>query len=183
MFRVPAELDLAVLEPRGRPVGPQGKSDAAQHMVRALLVGLAAVVLAGCAAPAAPIPASTPGSPASSPPPTITAAPDPDAAACAEHVGTAATVRSIAGAVANGPVLPAGVALFLLDARDQASKPVSDPALAAAQAETVAAIDDVDAQGNAGLPPGGNPARDKVALDTTRILAAVEAVERVCAGR
>jgi hypothetical protein len=128
------------------------------------------------------------GGPAGAPPPPIPApadapqvpAPSPDEAVCAAHRATADTVRGIARAVEQGPVLPAGVALFLLDARNRAAQGARDPELAAAQAELVAAIDDLDAQARALLPPDGNPARDAVQLDPTRVVAAVEAVERVC---
>jgi hypothetical protein len=145
----------------------------------ALLTGaLVTAALAGCTA--APEPAVPPPPAAAAAPPAAAA---PDADACAGHAATAGTVRSIAAAAAEQPLLPASVALFLLDARATAQRPVADPALAAARAEVVAAIDDLAAQGTAGLPPGGNPARDAVRLDTARLVAAVEAVERLCAGR
>lgn len=123
-----------------------------------------------------------------SPPGTATPAPAPagnlDDTVCAAHLGTAETVAGIAKAVEAGPVLPAGVALFLLDARTKAaSTGISDPGLAAAQAELVAAIDDVDAQGKAAVPPGGNPAQNTVQLDIRRITAASAAVTVVCAAR
>ena len=101
--------------------------------------------------------------------------------ACADYTTTVSTVRGIADALKRGPVLPAGVALFLIGPRDPAAAPgADDPQLIAARAELVAAIDDLDAQGRALLPAGGNPARDAVQLDPTRILAAVAEFERVC---
>ncbi len=88
-----------------------------------------------------------------------------DAAACAGNEKTADTVRGIDKALQQGPILPAAVALVLLDSRARATRPgIEDPALAAAQAELVAAIDDLDAQGRALLPPGGNPAQNAVQL-------------------
>jgi len=139
--------------------------------------GLLAVVTS-CSAPAAP----------AAPAPTTAAGPtraatDPDGAACSAEKGTSATVRAIAEQAQKEPLLPAGVALFLVDARQKASGAFKDPGLVAAQAELVAAIDDLDKQGEAGLPPGGNAAQDKVKLDVRRIVAAVDGVDKACAAR
>ena len=142
-------------------------------LLGAVLVGL----LAGCGA-AAPAPAPGP-----------TAAPAPAAAgaeagapACANAPVTISTVRGIADALERGPVLPAGVELFLTGPREAAVAPdPSGPELAAARAELVAAIDDLDAQAVALLPPGGNVTRDPVQLDPTRIRAAAAELERLCA--
>jgi hypothetical protein len=149
---------------------------------------LAALVVSGLVGGCSNEPAAAPAVPAAPAPalpsaPALPTAAGPDQAACADYANTVNTVRGIASALQNGPVLPAGVALFLLDARTRASAPgASDPALAAAQAELVAAIDDLDAQGRDLLPAGGNPARDAVQLDPTRILAAVGTIERLCGG-
>jgi hypothetical protein len=79
------------------------------------------------------------------------------------------------------PVLPAGVNLVLLNVRMVAGTPgVQDPELAAAQAELVAAIDDLDVQGREGIGPDGNAVSDAVQFDTERILAALTEIERVC---
>jgi hypothetical protein len=142
----------------------------------------AGILLAGCSAPTAP-PASAPTTAPGSGAPTSAAA-SPDDAVCKTDPGTAETVRGIAAVAQKEPILPAAVALLLLDARQKAGTPgLTDPALVAAHTEMVAAIDDLDAQGKAGLPPGGNAAQDKVKLDPTRILAAVAAVEKACAAR
>ncbi len=150
---------------------------------RGVLTLAVAGLLAGCGASLAPAPAvPSPGSVAA--PTSAPAAKSPEDAACAAHPASASTVRGIAAAVQKGPVLPAGVALFLVDTRQKAADArITDPALAAAETEFVAAIDDLDAQGTAGLPAGGNPAQDLVQLDATRIIAAVEAVERICESR
>ena len=79
------------------------------------------------------------------------------------------------------PVLPAGVSLVLLGVRQTALTPgVQDPALAAAQLELVAAIDDLDAQGRRLIGPEGDAAQDAVQLDTARVMAALGEVERIC---
>lgn len=145
------------------------------------LTALAVFGLVGCGSSTPPPPPPTPAPAAA--PATPPAAGSPDQAACTGYSTTVDTVRGIAGALQKGPVLPAGVALFLLDARSRAVTPgVTDPALATAQNELVAAIDDLDAQGRALLPAGGNPARDKVQLNPARILAAVDDIERICRG-
>jgi hypothetical protein len=150
---------------------------------------LAALVVSGLvggcnsAPTAAPATAAAPAPALPSAPALPTPADSSDQAACADYANTVNTVRGIASALQNGPVLPAGVALFLLDARTRAATPgATNPALAAAETELVAAIDDLDAQGRALLPAGGNPARDAVQLDPTRILAAVGTIERLCGG-
>jgi hypothetical protein len=146
---------------------------------RALVLAVTLGVLAGCGGPAAP--AAAPPVAPSAPP--STAAPDrtPEQLACEQLKGTAGTVRRIAQQAERGPVLPAAVALLLFDPRRLATQPgVQDPELLAARAELVAAIDDLDAQGRALLPPGGNPVQNAVQLDMTRILAAVERLEALC---
>ena len=144
--------------------------------IAALLIGLA-----GCSAPPAPV---APPAPSSAAAPSTSAAGRPDDVACTDGANTASTVRGIAKVAQDQPVLPAAVALFLLDARQKASGAgLTDPALVTAQAELVAAIDDLDAQGEKGLPPGGNASQDKVKLNVTRILAAVAGVEKACAAR
>ncbi len=147
--------------------------------LRPALVLTALVLLVGCGAAAPQTPAPAPA--AVQPAPTADADRTAEDAACRDGAKTAGTVRSIAAALQEGPVLPAGVALFLLDARVRAAAPgIDDPALLTAQTELVAAIDDLDAQGRALLPPGGSPAQNRVQLDPTRIVAAVAEIERVC---
>jgi hypothetical protein len=166
---------------------------------RGLVAAALVALLAGCAgpdsagppaaAPAGSAPAPAPAAPPTPAPPTpAPPTPEPgagrDGAGCVGFARTVSTVRGIADALRQGPVLPAGVALFLLGPRAQAAAPgVSDPQLAAARIELVAAIDDLDAQGRALLPPGGNATRDAVQLDPTRILAAAAELERLCARR
>lgn len=152
-------------------------------MRRALVLAVTLGVLAGCGGPAAPAAAPPVAPPVAPSVPPSTAAPDrtPEQLACEQLKGTAGTVRRIAQQAERGPVLPAAVALLLFDPRRLATQPgVQDPELLAARAELVAAIDDLDAQGRALLPPGGNPVQNAVQLDMTRILAAVERLEALC---
>jgi hypothetical protein len=144
-------------------------------------VGLAGL-LAGCgsAAPADPAP-PTPADPPSSPAPRGAPGAEAGGPACVDSDITVSTVRGIADALERGPVLSAGVELFLTGPREQAATPqAAGPELTRARAELVAAIDDLDAQARTLLPPGGNAARDPVQLNPTRILAAADEIERLC---
>jgi hypothetical protein len=81
------------------------------------------------------------------------------------------------------PVLPAAVALLLLSPRETyATAGAQDRELSAATAEVVAGIDDLDAQGWALLPPGASPVEHAVQLDPSRLVAALDAVDRLCGG-
>ena len=138
---------------------------------------VAAALVAGCGGGAEPAPPA---------PPTASSAPSSAAAAsdeqvCAAVPGIIAAAEGIDGAVAEGPVLPAGVALLLVAPRQAAaSANVTDPELAAALAELVAAIDDLDAQARAALPEGGNAVENPVLVDADRLVAAAEAVQAEC---
>ncbi|MHA6783757.1 hypothetical protein ACVGOW_22630 [Pseudonocardia saturnea] len=149
--------------------------------IAAALVPLA--VLAGCGGapgPATPTASPVPLPPSSSPAPAVS----PEERVCSEYGDDQSIVRRIANTLAQQPVLPAAIAIVLLDSRGIATTPgVTDPELLAAQMELIGAIDDLDAQGRALLPPGANPAQETVQLDGERILAAVTEIERVCAAR
>jgi hypothetical protein len=165
---------------------------AALAPVVALGAAALGLALAGCgpsapapAAPssAAPPPVAAPGStaPGSAAPGGTAAAVTPDEVVCADYRDRESLLRQTAEAVERMPVLPAGVGLVLLGVRQTALTPgVQDPALAAAQAELVAAIDDLDAQGRRLIGPEGNAAQDAVQLDTARVVAALGEVERIC---
>ena len=145
----------------------------------AATLALAGALLAGCGGGVAPAP---PPAPTVAPP--VAPAAEADAVACQRHGPASESVRRVAGAIQAGPVLPAGVALFLIGPREAYTmQGVRDVELAAAMAEVVAAIDELDAQGKALLPAGGDAANDKVQLDATRVVAALDAVERACATR
>jgi hypothetical protein len=140
----------------------------------AAVVLLTGALLAGC------------GGAAGTPAPAGDATPAPvgsDAAACRRHTDAAGHVRTLAGVIEARPVLPAAVALLLVSPREAYGMPgAQDPGLVAALAEVVAAIDDLDAQGKALLPPDANPAETAVRLDPARLVAALDAVDRLCAG-
>ena len=162
-------------------------------MRRPAAVAALVLALAGCGtaapAPAAPPPSTAvPGSavpssavPGSAAPGSAGPAGPPDGVVCADYRDRESLLRQTAEAVERMPVLPAGVSLVLLGVRQTALTPgVQDPALAAAQAELVAAIDDLDAQGRRLIGPEGNAAQDAVQLDAARLLDALDAVERIC---
>ena len=147
--------------------------------LRPLAVAALAGLLAGCGGPT-PAPDPTAPAPATSAPAPSRGA-EAGAPACADAFVTISTVRGIADALERGPVVPAGVELFLSGPRESAAAPdTAGPALTAARAEMVAAIDDIDAQAQAMLPPGGNATRDPVQLNPDRILAAAAEIERLC---
>jgi hypothetical protein len=142
---------------------------------------LAAAVLAGCGTPAPPAPTPSAPTPSAAPPSPSAPAVSPDEAVCAEYRTDDSVLRRTVQAMQQMPVLPAGVNLVLLNVRMVAQSPgVQDPELMAAQAELVAAIDDLDVQGRALIGPEGNAVTDAVQFDTARILAALTEVERVC---
>jgi glucose/arabinose dehydrogenase len=152
---------------------------------RPALVAAAALaaltVLAGCGGDPAPAPPPA-TAPAPAPAPSAAPAQTPEDVVCADYTDTQSVVRQTAEAIEEMPVLPAGVAVLLLGARQVATTSgVTDPEIRAAQTELVAAIDDLDAQGRALLGPDGNAAQDAVRIDAARILAAVTEIERVCA--
>lgn len=152
-------------------------------MRRPALVAAAALaaltVLAGCGADPAPAP---PPATSAAPAPGAAPAQTPEEVVCADYTDTQSVVRQTAEAIEEMPVLPAGVAVLLLGARQVATTSgVTDPEIRDAQAELVAAIDDLDTQGRALLGPDGNAAQDAVRIDAARILAAVTEIERVCA--
>ncbi|MGH3565612.1 MAG: hypothetical protein ACRDRH_06190 [Pseudonocardia sp.] len=145
-------------------------------------LALAAVLLAGCGgAPGAPAPVPPPPAPAA--PTSVPAAPaDPDATACLRHAATVDVVRTEIRAYEAGPVAVIRPALVLLAARQAyVVLGVQDRERALAVAEAINAIDDLDVQGKALVPPGGSEL-DLVQLDPTRIRAAMDALDRICAG-
>ncbi|QJY49426.1 hypothetical protein [Pseudonocardia broussonetiae] len=151
-------------------------------MRRPALVAAAALaalaVLAGCGTEPAPAPPPATSAPA----PGAAPAQTPEEVVCADYTDSQSVVRQTAEAIERMPVLPAGVAVLLLGARQVAATTsgVADPEIVAAQTELVAAIDDLDAQGRALLGPDGNAAQDAVRIDAARILAAVTEIERAC---
>ena len=132
---------------------------------------LLGAVAAGCGATPEPVPAAA------------TSTRDPaDAAACRRHAETAQLLRREADAYAAMPVPAVRVALVLAATWEFYDDPgAQDPALRAAMSEVAASIGDLDAQGQAGVPAGGT-LMDPVQLDPTRARAAVDAVDRECAG-
>lgn len=144
---------------------------------------LTAALLVGCGgAPDAPAPAPPlppPAAPTSAP----AAAPaDPDTVACLRHAATVDVIRNEIRAYEAAPVAAIRPALVLLAARQAyVVLGVQDRERALAVAEVINAIGDLDAQGKALVPPGGSDL-DLVQLDPTRIRAAMDALDRICAG-
>jgi hypothetical protein len=148
-----------------------------RHPVRAAAL---LVVLAGCSAPA---PGPAPAAPTSVAAPTSAAATSDDQL-CARSAELARNIRNAAHILDIGPVLPPAIPLLFLASRQMAAQGgLSNPALAQASTELVAAIDDLDAQSSAGSP-GAQPSMDTpVRYDTKRLAAATDGLERACANR
>ncbi|MGQ0576876.1 MAG: hypothetical protein ACT4RN_22145 [Pseudonocardia sp.] len=139
----------------------------------ALVLAAAAALLAGCGSAPEPVPV---------PPPAAALSPA-DTDACARHGETARVLRREAQTYASMPVPPVRVALVLAATWEFYNAPgTQDPVLTAAMAEVAAAIGDLDAQGQAKLTPE-TTLMDPVQLDPARTTAAVDAVDRVCAGQ
>lgn len=154
----------------------------------ALLLAALVVGATGCGSDepttAAPATATTTAAASSS-----TAAPAPSsgadspAAQCAAVTGSEVGARQVVTTSATQAVLRPAVALVLLDLRDKAltaSTSTAEP-YAPAFTELVAAIDDVDAQAGAQLPPGADTTKTAVRVDGARLAAALDAVDAVCA--
>lgn len=104
-----------------------------------------------------------------------------DAAACERHAAMSPLLRREAATYADTPVPPVRVALELTDAWEfYETSGAADPDVRRAMAGVAAAIADLDAQGQAMVPPGGT-LMDPVRLDPSRVLAAVDAADRACA--
>jgi hypothetical protein len=146
--------------------------------VVAALVVLAAA-LAGCSSGAGPS-SVTP----STTQPTSTSsrvASDPAIAVCLRFTTAASTLRGVLDTARQGPVLGPALYLLLLNPRNIASTPgISDPVLAKTMQELVAALDELADQAQRKLPPGADPAKTPVQLDTARASAALTAAEAAC---
>ncbi|WP_028932897.1 hypothetical protein [Pseudonocardia spinosispora] len=122
----------------------------------------------------------------SSPPPGQDAAARAAANApfCQTYTHAARGARTPIDAMRAQPVLVPFVALIELSARDAAQRASAapDPAVAGAMREVVASLDDLDAQGQAGLPAGADLAQTPVKLDPTRLASALDTADRTCAG-
>lgn len=146
-----------------------------RHVLVAAALGL---LVAGCGDSAPPAP------PVQAAPPATTITPlsrtPADMSACTAHAEKAVLLRREIEAYAV-PVAPVRVALVLAATWEFYNAPTAqDPALVSAMREVAAAIGDLDAQGQAKVPPGGT-LLDLVQLDASRLKAATDAVDRACA--
>ncbi|MCW2631369.1 MAG: hypothetical protein JWR88_331 [Pseudonocardia sp.] len=145
-----------------------------------VLVVLAAA-LAGCSSGAGPSSATPSATTAASTSSRI--ASDPATAVCLRFTTAAATLRGVLDTARQGPVLGPALYLLLLNPRNIASTPgITDPVLAKAMQELVAALDELADQAQRKLPPGADPAKTPVQLDTARASTALTAAEAACQG-
>lgn len=80
-------------------------------------------------------------------------------------------------------VLGPFIALIMLSTRRAATagEQADDYEVVSAMREVIAAIDDLQAQAAAGVPPSADPTKTLVRLDPTRLVAALDEADRVCA--
>jgi hypothetical protein len=145
----------------------------AGQLVVPVVAALVALSACGSSHPSAP---GTPANPGGSETARV-------AASCQEYSRNAASARSPIDAMRKQAVLPAFIDLIEMGPREVANRAstLSEPSVAAAMRELVSSIDDLDAQSQSRLPPGGNPAATTVRLDPNRLAAALDGVDRACA--
>jgi hypothetical protein len=137
--------------------------------------------LAGCSSGAGPSSATPSTTTAASTSSRI--ASDPATAVCLRFTTAAATLRGVLDTARQGPVLGPALYLLLLNPRNIASTPgITDPVLAKAMQELVAALDELADQAQRKLPAGADPAKTPVQLDTARASTALAAAEAACQG-
>lgn len=112
-----------------------------------------------------------------------TAGPSPALAqACASYASTHQTARQVVESAAE-PILAAGPAFFLINLRQTAVDAISAvPAAAGVFTELRDAIDDINQQATAALPPGADGTKTQVRVQPARLGAALDAVDKLCAG-
>ncbi len=110
---------------------------------------------------------------------------DPTGAVCKAYAASASDARTPISAMREQAVLGPFIAVIELAPRQVAQQGASagDPAVAAAMAELAAAIDGLDAQAKAALPPGADATATPVRIDPTRLAAALDAADKACASR
>lgn len=109
-------------------------------------------------------------------------APAPLQAACSRYDASHDTARQVVSAAAS-PILASGPAFFLITLRQVATDAISTvPTSAAVFTELQAAIDDLNKQASAALPPGADGTKTLVTVQPARLAAALEATDRLCAG-
>ncbi|MBA2309340.1 MAG: hypothetical protein H0W01_08620 [Pseudonocardiales bacterium] len=154
-------------------------------LITSVLITVLAAGLVGCSSgagpsSATPSPTSTEGGSSAAP------AADPATALCQRFATSSTTLRGVLDTARQGPVLGPALYLLLMSPRNIASTPgVTDPGLAKAMQELVAALDELADQAQRKLPPGADPAQTPVQLDTARASAALTAATDACrvAGR
>lgn len=140
-------------------------------LVPAVLVG-AMMASAGCSTGPAPV-----------------AGPEarPDAVAnvtlCQGYRHASASARTPLDAMGKQAVLLPFIDLIELATRQAAASASAapDPSVAGAMRELVSAVDEVDAQGQAQLPPGADPGQVLVRLNPARLAGALDGADRACA--
>lgn len=102
--------------------------------------------------------------------------------ACTAYAGSTGGPRQVVLTASTKPVLGPGVALLAINFRNTvaALDVPTDPQLAAAFAEDVAAIDQLTQQLADGLPQGADATKTPVEVDPTRLAQALDATDTLC---
>ncbi len=145
------------------------------------------LVLAGCTSSGAdagttPSTPSTTSATTSATGTTTGTATDTATQACTAYAGSTGGPRQVVLTASTKPVLGPGVALLAINFRDTvaALDVPTDPQLAAAFAEDVAAIDQLTQQLADGLPEGADATKTPVEVDPTRLAQALDATDGLC---
>jgi hypothetical protein len=150
-----------------------------RRLTLAVLVGVM-MAAPGCSAGPAPVPTPVP-----TPMPTTTPVPTSVSSAmlCQGYQRASASARTPLDAMGKQAVLLPFIDLIELATRRAAvsASAAPDPAVAGAMRELVSAVDAVDAQGQAQLPPGADPGQVLVRLDPARLTGALDRADRACA--
>ncbi|HEY4006087.1 MAG TPA: hypothetical protein VGM60_13015 [Pseudonocardia sp.] len=137
-------------------------------VVKRVVAGLGVALLAGCAtAPAGPSPQDSAR----------------NTALCKDYASTSGSARTPLDAMRTQAVLSPFVALIEVGTRQIAAQGTAapDPEVAGSMKRLVDALDDLDRQGQANLPPGANLTETPVRLDPSRLATALDDTDRACA--
>lgn len=131
---------------------------------------------------ATPPTAVTPPAPASSAPAAPNPGANPDVALCRRYLTAVPSARTPLDAMRTQAVLYPFIDIIELGTHEIATQggQLSNPMLAQAMLEVVAAQEDLDAQGTQNLPAGASPNETPVRLNPERLATALDAAEQAC---
>lgn len=156
----------------------------ARSTVRRSLASATLALLAGCVLTACST-SETPATPSASSTTAAARATSTGGAAaleqvCAGYDTTRGIARQLVSSAAS-PIVASGPVFFLITLRQTASSAiVTVPEFASVFVELRDAIDDLNQQATAALPPGADGSKTRVALNASRLGAALDRVDKLC---